>query len=176
MESNGHPVAGEGRDHAGLIAEPEQALRFGWRRRVNEAIGDLKDRQGAFENRDGIMEAILQKRRFPANVVEQTAPAPADRLEAMARYHKAQVGDPSFDHLQPGIAPRKEKDLNRTLKGALLPLVQNVVSLEADQVLRRSRGGPLGSPDIMLSGREEQRSGVDLPELPRIRSDAGFIG
>src|SRR5215207_7003450 len=99
VQGNRHALAGKGWNDADLIAQPEQALRLVWVRRVEKAIGDLEDGQRPLEQPPRALLAFRQMRTFADDAIEKGVPAFADLFETLAGNDEAEIGDILLDHL-----------------------------------------------------------------------------
>src|SRR5215210_2352288 len=104
---------------------------------MKKAIGNLEDGERLFEGCGRALQPIPQVRAFTGDLIDQSVPALADFLETPPPHHETEVGDASFDQLQPGIALLEQDDLDSALEGSACRLRQAVMHLEADQIVDR---------------------------------------
>ncbi|MBN9561740.1 MAG: hypothetical protein J0H14_13575, partial [Alphaproteobacteria bacterium] len=87
-----------------MVAEAEQTRRIGRLRRVDKAVRQSTDRQGAGEARCRAPKPLRHMRAARDQGLQQTIPGPPCPLQRPRRHDQAEIGEFALDEQKSGIA------------------------------------------------------------------------
>src|SRR5262249_24554040 len=168
MQRDRNAVAREGGDDRRLVA---YAPRSAAGRDI--AVGNRCNRKRTPPAGDRAGEPLIELRRRTAQRREQRIPALPERRQMPPPHHQAQIGDAVLHGLEPRIAARKERQLDRRSERGRLIRREPPMQLERDEIVLRARR-PLPAAQIMLAGREKDLAGRDGVAVVEIGAPAAI--
>ncbi len=161
VEREAHAIAGERRNHNGLIAERPKGGCGG--AVAEQAVRDFGEGQRLGQEGFSVGEAGAEVRRCGEDGRKEGGPGVADGAQEALLHKQAEVGAGTegirLDGLQAGVAVGKEDELNGLTEGGLLGGRQAEVELEGDQRAVPAGRAGMAAEVVLARGQNDLPAG-----------------